>query len=428
MKKILILNNASCFDYSILSNFYSCYQNYFYNSGNCVFYFAFENFLRNHNIDYECSTCYSADYINEHFDCVIALAANIFSKNVKFLDFYNQLLTGVTIPIFFLTTGIQLEKENDFDSLILSIKDKSKRLIDLVYSTGGEFGLRGNYSKYLFDLISNNTAEVTGCVSVLLANKELNVPNFKVNFSDFKPAINGRIQDIKTEYFEKIISNNFFTDYIDQDEFGKFLYERKNENYIRLVRQYSKLGVDLLNKSKVKLFFSVPEWSNYLKENCNFVFGSRIHGAILPIVNQIPALVYARDLRVKELCNFYSIPYVSDWRTSDLYELYQNTDFSSFNKNFSTKYDKLIHFLINHKIVSSENLQNSKQNSVFDINLASLKKAKNRIRYLSKYEIIIRYYYMLIKYKLSKRIVVDNDLLLDIRAAKFLLGKLKTQK
>lgn len=425
MKKILIHNSVSCFDYSALSSFHSCYQ-YFYNSGNCVFFFAFENFLRTCNIDYECSTNYPADYINEHFSCVIELRANLFSKNCKCLDYYYKSLIGVKIPIFFLTTGIQLEKESEFESLISVIGDKSKRLIDLVYSTGGEFGLRGNYSKFFFDQISDNTAEVIGCTSILLANKDLNVSNNKVDKNNFKPVINGHIQDLKSKYYETIISKNNIVAYLDQDEFGKILYQQKNENYIRLVRLYSKLGVDLLCKSKVKSFYSVPEWSNYLKNNCNFVFGTRIHGAILPILNQISSLVFVKDLRVKELCDFYSIPYIYGGGevVSDLYELYQRTDFSEFNGKFSKQYDLLIHFLVNHKIISSSDLENSDQNNGFNVDLASLKKANNSIKVLSKIELILRLYYMQMKYKFALN-KSKQDILLDIRAVKYLLGKLK---
>ncbi len=424
MRKILIHNSASCFDYSIVSNFKACYKN-FYNSGNCLFFFAFEKFLRNHNISYECSTAYSADYINDNFDCVVELRANIFQKDTYYLDYFYKSLIGVKIPIFFLTTGIQAENESDLDSLVDSIGDKSKKLIDLVYASGGEFGLRGNYSKCFFDKLTPNTAEIIGCASFLLADKSLNISNNKVNLENFKPAINGHIKDIKTKYFETIILNNSSLEYLDQDEFGKFLYKNDNENYIQLVRQYSKLGCDLLIKNKVNLFYSVPEWSEYVKDKFNFVFGTRIHGSILAILNKIPALVFCKDLRVKELCDFYSIPYICKENKLSLFELYNGADYSKFNKNFNSKYDLLINFLQKHNIISSSDLQSSANNCSYNIDSAHIQKVNNIVNIPSKNELYVKLFNTYIKYIIYKGVGGGQDQFLDIRTIKYLLGILK---
>lgn len=65
----------------------------------------------------------------------------------------------------------------------------------------------------------------------------------------------------------------------------------------------------MLSENKIKLFYDIPIWMKYLKDKqFNFSFGSRIHGSILPILCNIPALVDCIDSRTREICEFFEIP------------------------------------------------------------------------------------------------------------------------
>lgn len=428
MKKILIHNGASVYDYTVMSNFKSCY-NIFGNSGNCFFYYAFEKLLRLRGIPYECSVDYDCDYINENFCCVIELRANIFSKNTSYLDYYFNLLKGVKVPIFFLTTGIQANNVTELHELVKLIGDKSKRLIDLVYTTGGEFALRGEYSKYFFDKLGSNSAPVTGCVSILEANRNLQVTNEKVSRDSFCPMLNGHNDELKQNFYVKSLKKFNAAEYFDQDQFANALYGSKDRDYVSLVRQCTAFGVDLLKESRVNLFYSIPEWETYIvNRGFNFSFGSRIHGSILPLTQGIPSLVHSKDLRVKELCDFYSIPYIENHEINDeLYDLYLKTDYSEFNKNFAFKYD-LIQNFINKNIIEKYCI--SEANSIFlkDVSIDKekihLKKVTSKIRIPSKIELYIRLYIMYIILFVFKK--NTGGVMLNIRAIQFLLGKLKS--
>lgn len=427
MKKVLIHNAASVYDSSVMSNFKSCY-NIFFNSGNCFFFYAFEKLLRQRGIPYECSVSYDSNYINDNFCCVIELRANIFSKNTSCLDYYYTLLKGVKVPIFFLTTGIQLNNKSEFHDFIKVIGDKSKRLIDLVYMSGGEFALRGEYSKYFFDKLGTNSAQVTGCVSMLEADRNLIVSNEKISKECFRPMLNGHNDELKQDFYVKSLKKYITAEYFDQDQFAYALYGSKHRDYVSLVRQCTAFGVDLLKEKRVNLFYSIPEWKSYIKNRSfNFSFGSRIHGSILPLTQGIPSLVHSKDLRVKELCDFYSIPYIENQEIKDdLFDLYLKTDYTEFNKNFASKYDLIKNF-IEKNIIENLGIKETRAKQFNDVSIDidqfHLKKVTSKIRIPSRIELYIRLYIMYILLYMFKKNSVGGNL--NIRTIQYLLGKLK---
>lgn len=78
----------------------------------------------------------------------------------------------------------------------------------------------------------------------------------------------------------------------------------------------------------------------------------------MPILSGIPALIYPKDSRVKEMAEFYSIPIADVNSKSSIYEQYLATDYSEFNKNFPKKFDLFEKFLIENGIVTKINQDN----------------------------------------------------------------------
>ena len=109
----------------------------------------------------------SADYINSNYDICIKPEANIFSKRFShFMETHIEKYSKITIPIYVIACGVQASSYDELSELVESIGDISKRFIRSIYQTGGEFCLRGYFTKEFFDRLGFSSAVVTGCPSM----------------------------------------------------------------------------------------------------------------------------------------------------------------------------------------------------------------------------------------------------------------------
>jgi hypothetical protein len=85
----------------------------------------------------------------------------------------------------------------------------------------------------------------------------------------------------------------------------------------------------------------------------DFVIGPRLHGCIAGLVQGIPAVLVPRDLRVKEIADFYNIPTVSmeDMQKNSIRQIFNEVDFSNFKKTHKDRYKNYHAFLQKNKLV-----------------------------------------------------------------------------
>lgn len=90
------------------------------------------------------------------------------------------------------------------------------------------------------------------------------------------------------------------------------------------------------------------------KEEVNFFYGRKLHGNIVGLQYNIPCFIVPIDTRVREVCDFYSIPNIfnTDFNEEkdDLYELYKSLDFSEFNSKYKQSYKAFEDYLEKHGI------------------------------------------------------------------------------
>src|SRR5690606_27853056 len=79
----------------------------------------------------------------------------------------------------------------------------------------------------------------------------------------------------------------------------------------------------------------------------DFVFGARLHGCIAAIIQGIPAVMLARDIRVREIANFFKIPVLDYDEASDLSvdDLFERARYEEFNEVYPRRYRNFIAFL-----------------------------------------------------------------------------------
>lgn len=271
----------------------------------------------------------TSDYINATYNMVIAPMANIFSADyADMLDKLTEKFAKIKIPVYVIACGVQAGSYDELESLCDSIREPSIRFISTIYRTGGEFALRGYFTKEFFDRLGFKSAVVTGCPSLYQMGRGLTVtiPKSRKDKADFKPLFNGDFPKI-WEQMQQYPQSEYF----DQHLYYNLLYNRSYVNYSKIdycdvkkmVKEFGLPAVELLVQNRINLFIDMAEWSRYIrKEEFDLSFGSRIHGNIMSILSGIPALIYAVDSRTREMAEFFDIPILLPENTKniDIYE------------------------------------------------------------------------------------------------------------
>ena len=305
------------------------------------------------------------DYINDNFDIVIHPLANAFAK------YYNEQLQvmaerfrGIRIPVYIIACGIQAKSYDHLDDLCNVLKDSATAFISSVYDTGGEFALRGYFTKEFFERLGFPSAVATGCPSMYQLGRNLHISDEKVPEEEFRPLLNGNLQSYtnilrkypKAEFFHQ---DSFLHDLWDSNKFG---YDISDKNHIKnLIKKYGLPTTLSLLQDKIKLIPNMNDWREYIiREKFSMSYGSRIHGNIMPILAGIPAVLDAQDARTREMAEFFNIPCASPSviDESDLYSLYQKTSYRAFNETFAKRFDAFESFLRQHGIVEHINQKN----------------------------------------------------------------------
>lgn len=299
------------------------------------------------------------DYINETFDMIIAPMANVF--HTAFGDLLLRLaerFRGIRIPMYVIACGVQADSFDALDELCASIDVPARAFMESVYNTGGEFALRGYFSKEFFDRMGFSSAVVTGCPSLYQLGRNLRIPTEKVPQENFRPLINGELND-----YRHLIGQYPNAEFFDQERFFHVLHDPEWDFNLRtLVHSFGFENTKWLLEGKIKMIPNMNDWRNYLREEgFRFSVGSRIHGSIMPLLAGIPALMMPKDSRTREMAEFFEIPTLTQEsmnKAESLYSLYLDTDYSRFNRNFGDKFDAYENFLVQCGIVKKANSEN----------------------------------------------------------------------
>lgn len=305
------------------------------------------------------------DEINRSFDLIIYPMANFFAvEHAESMERIAENISKLKIPVYIISCGVQTKGYDGLDSLIEKIGEPSKKFISAVYSTGGEFSLRGNFTKEFFSRLSFNSAVVTGCPSMYQMGRNFKVNRQKVSKENFNPVFNGMYQK-----FAKAMSAYPKSAYIDQDLFAYYLLDstafdiQSIKSKLHFFRNYGSEAAWMILQNKVKLICNTNDWHSYIKSNFNYSFGTKIHGSIMAILAGIPATVVTIDTRTEEMADFFDIPHIpikskKRFSPEDIYEAYLNADYTKFNNSFEAKFNIYEGFLKKHKTVTEINEHN----------------------------------------------------------------------
>lgn len=329
------------------------------------------------------------EYINSQFDMIIAPMANVFSMAYQsLLESLAERFCGIKIPVYVIACGVQAGSYTHLDELSRVLKPAASAFISSVYNTGGEFALRGYFTKEFFERLGFSSAVVTGCPSMYQLGRDLHISEKKQDRSQFRTVLNGNPADYKD-----LLENDKHAEFFDQNI---YFHELWDQEYVdardclkRMIKKYGYDTTAWLLEDRIKLIPHMNTWRQYLIHgNFAMSYGSRIHGSIMPILAGIPAVLECRDARTREMADFFQIPRVEPGayrKAGSLYELYENIDYGKFNSGFSARYDAFEAFLKQCGIVERINEKNLFFRDLDDIPVQS-STCEERLRLLRELE------------------------------------------
>jgi hypothetical protein len=343
------------FDYE--SNFNDAMELLGGNSGNLLFTSAICQYATSENVSLKVETTKigQSNLISEEYDaCIINCANWINPACHDLLLALTEEVKHLKMPVFLIGLGAQAPSQADH-AYLDCIETEAKAMIRAVLNSGGGFGLRGTFTAEVFEKFGFHDYTIIGCPSMYQRGRDLTIESTKVERNSFRPAVNGSIYS-RDQQFASNFRKYEKSEFVCQDEFYKFLFcsQELSEVEMNALLRYPEEILELFVGDRLKIFCDVSSWLNHFSEQkISFSFGNKIHGNFAAILAGVPAFIHSFDSRTSELSEFYSIPNsrILNWDNgADLYKLYLDSDYTSFNRSFPAHYDNFCDFLLKHNL------------------------------------------------------------------------------
>lgn len=322
------------------------------NSGNNVFEFALQKMLQTPDVQVDVEENFfhrnelflqKVEQINAEYDAMVLNTANILARWAKRtkLPEWSRALNKIKIPVYVLSLGAQSDSNYSLD-FVQDIKKEASTFLRSILNTGGRIAIRGYFTAEVFQKLgfSDSDYTVTGCPSLYLnaGQNKIIKPELSSD-KELKPVFNGDrlwFEPVFWPFYEKYPNSVF----ICQHYFYPLLYRPEDISDKWKDALANGLFIKLLAENRVQMFCDYLPWERYLKNNhFNFSVGGRIHGNVVSLLAGIPACIDAHDSRVREMAEFFNIPYVALKPDTDLYELYGQCDYDAFNNNLFGRFE-----------------------------------------------------------------------------------------
>lgn len=315
-----------------------------------------------------------------NFSCSAEIANEAFSKVIFFIPcriaqppydedgFPYELVTNfikkLKIPFVSVTESIQ---SNEYSYQLDFHKKLSPKVKNYLYTIANHsisVGTRGEYSAEILTKLGIKNVDVIGCPSLYINGPKLNanlkllppieeIRNVAVCYSNYQELSNSKILEIL-----KLANNNNYH-YVEQsfNLIVKILHYPgfiSLDDILKAKKIFHSLDEirDLFRKNKLHYFTNYNLWKNFLS-SMDFALGARMHGLTPAIQAGVPALFIAHDARVREMCEFFNLPFIGDFDIPKDVSLDFFYSYCDYSKSFSTyplKYFSFLDFLRKNQI------------------------------------------------------------------------------
>jgi hypothetical protein len=276
-----------------------------------------------------------------------------------------KFIEELKIPFVSVTESIQ-SRNYEYDSqLHKRLPAKVVHYLKAIGEKSAVVGARGHYSAEVLSRLGITNVQAIGCPSLYingpcLRPELLKKRSFKeitriaVAYSNYQMSSNSRISDI----LKLAAANDYF--YVEQTAniVFKMLYypESIQESDVqKAIKLYGgRGGLEsiriIYQRKRLRYFTNYANWSSFFT-GIEFAFGARMHGLTPAVHNGVPALFVAHDCRLREMCEFFSLPFVAEKdMTLEPRVLYGMAEYDKASATYPRLYRQFLAFLTKNGI------------------------------------------------------------------------------
>jgi Polysaccharide pyruvyl transferase len=289
---------------------------------------------------------------NEEFDAFVVPLGDAFRPAFRErIQKLTGFIKGLKIPVVVVGVGAQADDGHDQGALDV-IAPAVKGFMAAVLDRSSSVGVREEHTRaYLTGLgFPEAAVDVVGCPSFFLHGPEFSLP-----------ATKGELGS------ESAIAFNLTPTAADEAEILRRQAEKyRNLSYVAQDRATLELmlwgeqprrivdrnlpvhtGHPMYQQDRMRFFLDPQPWLEYLRE-CEFAFGTRLHGNVAGLLAGTPAVLLANDSRTAELADYHGMPYRGFADVSadvDVRHLFAEYDPAQFNRRYGDCFSAYVGFL-----------------------------------------------------------------------------------
>lgn len=294
--------------------------------------------------------------VNEAYDGIVIPLANAFRSDfIYLLKPLTRLIRAVKLPCYVIGVGLEAGKQDELSSL--PFNDDVKDFVSAVLEKSPMLGLRGEYTAQYLSMLGYREGEhfrVIGCPSAYLNGPHVQPVRIKPADEIRRVAVNydqtltGNARRLMQDTVARFDETNFVAQTNTEMWFMHFGHGRSRHVRAAAGDFYpADRSHPFCREGRMRGFLNARSWVDYL-HTMDLSVGSRIHGNIAAMLAGTPALIIARGLRIRELAEFYGIPYVPADEIpegTDILKLYEAADFGAFERKYPGNFANFVDFL-----------------------------------------------------------------------------------
>jgi polysaccharide pyruvyl transferase WcaK-like protein len=293
-------------------------------------------------------------------DYIFLRGSNYINANGQW-DPITAVLEKTNVPVIAFGIGVQVPDNSEN-----YVNESTKRFLQLIADRSTTVGVRGNLSKKALNSIGIKNVRIFGCPTAFRHCKpELKLPRIEasaINRLGF--TLRRKTHGFQTlqRYMLRTLAERYDTEILCAGELEEkqiyYARTKQVENDDQVMKDaVQKLTAEKwlsgakdplldLYKSSLSVFESVADFEK-AEQSLDAVTGFRLHGNLLALANEVPALYVTYDTRTREFVKTLGIPYI-DGRYMDKFsfeEAWDNADFDLFEKTYQQRFGELKKFL-----------------------------------------------------------------------------------
>ncbi|WP_329387874.1 polysaccharide pyruvyl transferase family protein [Streptomyces sp. NBC_01716] len=321
-----------------------------------------------------------ARQINEQYDVFVVPLANAFRPSFKgALDKLTALIEQLIIPV--VVVGVGAQASEDYDTTRLTpIESSVKRFVKAVLERSASIGVRGELTaSYLDRLGFKQHVEVIGCPSMFLHGDTFPTPRdpgvidahsrIAINISPGATTV-GDLEGMARHALSRFPHLRYYAQNLADAEI--LFWGDTSAVTGPKTRFPRRLTHPLFEEDRVRVPLDPRTWMDELA-TYDFVYGTRIHGNIAPLLAGTPSVVLVHDSRTLELCRYFGIPHrMLSATPADVHprDLYEQADYSEMLNGHKERFDRFVTFLDKNGLENT--FTHGDGGAAFDLRLGAL--------------------------------------------------------